>query len=429
MAQRGAPSLGILGIPGTSGESGISGGEVTDRVDSLRGWVVVAATVIATTAMFGVVYSFGSFFGAMADTFEASRSATAFVFSLTIFFLFVLGALTGSLADRFGPRPLVLASAMFMGGGLWATSWVGRMEVGYLTYGVSIGVGVACAYVPLVTLVSGWFERQRAAALGVASAGIGLGTVIGAPLARRLIDAYGWRDTYRILAVIVAGALVLAAALAKRAPLARGQQAAITLRELVGRRTFRLMYASGTLMGLSLFVPFVFLIRYAEERGIARTTAATLVSVLGVGSMAGRLVLGAFGARLGILRLYQLCFLTMCASFGIWLVAGSSFVVLVVFALVLGVSYGGYVALSPAVAAHLFGVAGLGATVGLLYTGSGFGALVGPPAAGWLIDRTGNYWLTEALAMLVALGSFLLLALALRSPGSDESTSNRPEGS
>ncbi len=77
MAQRGAPSLGTPGIPGTSVESGISGGGATDRVDSLRGWVVVAATVIATTAMFGVVYSFGSFFGAMADTFGASRSATA----------------------------------------------------------------------------------------------------------------------------------------------------------------------------------------------------------------------------------------------------------------------------------------------------------------------------------------------------------------
>ena len=50
------------------------------------------------------------------------------------------------------------------------------------------------------------------------------------------------------------------------------------------------MYASGALMGLSLFVPFVFLIRYAEEQGIAPGTAATLVSVLGVGSMGGRLV-------------------------------------------------------------------------------------------------------------------------------------------
>lgn len=375
---------------------------------------MVVATVIATTCMFGVVYSFGSFFGAMADDFGAGKGAIAFIFSLTIFFLFVLGAVSGRIADRVGPRPLALAAAAFMGGGLWATSHVNRMETGYLTYGVSVGVGVACAYVPLVTVVSGWFDRQRATALGIASAGIGLGTVLGAPIARRLIDAVGWRDTYRIMAVIVTTGLVISALLVKRAPLAVGAPTAVTVRELFAKRNFRLMYLSGALMGLSLFVPFVFLIRYAEEQGVAKTTAATLVSVLGIGSMSGRLVLGAIGGKLGILRLYQLCFLTMCASFGIWLMAGSSFAVMVVFALVLGVSYGGYVALSPAVAAHLFGVAGLGGTVGMLYTGSGFGALAGPPAAGWLIDATDTYWVAEVIAMIIALGSYGLLVAALR---------------
>ncbi len=378
--------------------------------------MVVGGTVVALMTMFAIVYSFGSFFGAMADDFGAGKGSTAFIFSLTIFFLFVLGAVTGRLADRFGPRPLVAAAGVLLAGGLWTTSLVDRMEVGYVTYGAGVGVGVACAYVPLVTLVSGWFDRRRPAALGIASAGIGLGTVLGAPVARRLIDAYGWRDTYRILAVVAAAGMALACLLARRAPLASGQGTATTLRSLAAQRTFRLMYGSGTLMGLSLFVPFVFLIRYAEEHDIAKSTAATLVSVLGLGSMSGRLVLGSIGGRLGILRLYQLCFLTMCASFAIWLAAGSSFAVLVVFALVLGVSYGGYVALSPAVAAHLFGVAGLGGTVGLLYTGSGFGALAGPPAAGWLIDATGSYWPAELVAMVIAFGSFLLLAAALRPP-------------
>ncbi len=392
----------------------MAGPDPRAQVDSLRGWLVVAGVAVATSTMFGIVYSFGSFFGAMAEEFDASKGATAFVFSLTIFFLFVLGAVSGRLADRFGPRPLVVAAGVFISGGLWATSYVQHMEVGYATYGVSVGIGVACGYVPLVTLVSGWFERQRATALGVASAGIGLGTVVGAPLARWLIDTHGWRDTYRILAVVAAVGLALAAVLAARAPLVAGSAVAITVRELFARRTFRLMYISGTLMGLSLFVPFVFLIRYAEERGIAKGTASTLVSVLGIGSMSGRLVLGAIGGRLGLLRLYQVCIFTMCASFLIWLVAGSSFALLVVFALVLGVSYGGYVALSPAVAAHLFGVAGLGATVGMLYTGSGVGALVGPPIAGWLIDTTDTYWITLVVALLIALVSFVLLVQAMR---------------
>lgn len=386
-----------------------------DGVDSRRAWLVVVGVVVATTTMFAIVYSFGSFFGAMAEEFDAGKGSTALVFSITIFFLFVLGAMTGRLADRFGPRPLTIAAAIFIGGGLWATSTVDRMAAGYVTYGAGVGIGVACAYVPLVTLVSGWFEQRRALALGIASAGIGLGTVLGAPVARRLIDAYGWRDTYRILAVVAVLGLGFAAVLAKRAPLLSGGDAALTMRELFVKRSFVLMYGSGALMGLSLFVPFVFLIRYAEEHNIDKGTAATLVSFLGAGSMSGRLVLGAVAGRLGILRLYQLCFLTMCISFGIWLAAGDSFAMLVLFAVVLGVSYGGYVALSPAVAAHLFGLAGLGGTLGLLYTGSGFGALVGAPAAGWLIDRSGSYWPAELVAMGIAFGSWILLVAALRS--------------
>ncbi len=67
-------------------------------------------------------------------------------------------------------------------------------------------------------------------------------------------------------------------------------------------------------------------------------------------------------------------------------------------------------------AAQLFGVRGLGGTVGMLYTGSGFGALAGPPAAGWLIDRTGSYRVAELTALVIAGGSFALLLAALRTP-------------
>ena len=63
---------------------------------------------------------------------------------------------------------------------------------------------------------------------------------------------------------------------------------------------------------------------------------------------------------------------------------------------------------------QLFGVAGLGGTVGLLYTGSGFGALIGPPVAGRIIDATGTYWVAEVIAGVLAFGAYLLLVASLR---------------
>lgn len=377
-------------------------------VDGRTGWFVVVTAMVALFVVFGVTYSFGTFFSAMSDEFGAGKGATALMFGLTIFFLFGLSVVTGRLSDRFGPRPMVLAGAASMGIGLLTTSMVQHLWLGYLTYGVGIGVAVACCYVPLVSEVSGWFQRRRAAALGVAVSGIGLGTLIVPPLAARLIDDQGWRTTYRLFALVAVVVLCLVALVVRRAP-AVASTAGRSLRSLFGISSFRRLYLSGLMMSLSLFVPFVFLVDYAEDRGIGADTAAFLVSLLGVGSVGGRLVLGGLGARLGVLRLYQVSFAAMAASYALWLVAGASYAMLVAFALVLGISYGGYVALAPAVCAQLFGVVGLGAILGALYTASGIGGLAGPYVAGRLIDATDSYPVAIGAALAMAGASSLIL--------------------
>ena len=70
-------------------------------------------------------------------------------------------------------------------------------------------------------------------------------------------------------------------------------------------------------------------------------------------------------------------------------------------ATVVGVGYGGYVALAPAVVAERFGVERLGALLGILYTSAGVGTAVGAPAAGAVIDAWGY---TPAIAALLVIG-------------------------
>ena len=147
-------------------------------VDSAAGWVVVAATAISTFAVFGVVYSFGAVFTAIRDEFGVGKGQAALFFSITTFIYFILGVFTGRLADRYGPRPVLLVGAVAMGAGLFLTSLVNNIVVGYLTYGIGAGIGVGCAYVPMVAAVGGWFERDRTKAMGVAVAGIGVGTLV-----------------------------------------------------------------------------------------------------------------------------------------------------------------------------------------------------------------------------------------------------------
>jgi MFS family permease len=95
-----------------------------------------------------------------------------------------------------------------------------------------------------------------------------------------------------------------------------------------------------------------------------------------------------------------------------WLAAGGRYPLLVAFALVLGVAYGGFVALGPEVVARLFGVSGLGAMLGLVYFGSGVGGLIGPVTAGALADATGTHAVPMLLAVALATGA-TIITLAL----------------
>jgi MFS family permease len=408
----------------------IGGSPPTRRAptDSPTGWLVVAATFISTATVFGITYSFTAFLAAMADDLDTGNGSTALLFGLTIFFLFVLGLPAGRASDLWGPRPVVAVGCVAMVAGLVLTSLVEEIWLGYLTYGGGIGIGAACCYVPMVSQVSGWFERQRALAVGVAVSGIGIGTLIGPPLTTALIEAHGWRTTYRLCAVAALVGLTVAATLVRPAPAAAGA-APLDLRATFASPVFRSLYVSGLMMTLALFVPFVFLKPYAEEHGISPAAAATLISFLGIGSLGGRLVLGAFVNRVGLLRLYQACFAVLGASFLIWLGGGSSYVALAVFAFVLGTSYGGYVALSPAAAAELFGLSGLGAVLGALYTAGGIGGLIGPPAAGWLIDTTDDYTASIVLALVLGLISVVVLRTAINAVDAEQdSARTSPSG-
>ncbi len=374
-------------------------------VESARSWVVVAAAFAAMFASFGIAYSFGAFLEPMAEEFGTGRGATSTFFALTSLTYFGLGALSGVAVDRYGPRRVLLAGGIALGAGLAATSQAGELWIGLVTYGLGVGIGVACAYVPMVAVVSGWFERRRTLAIGVAVTGIGLGTLTVAPLAAALIDEVGWRNTHLLLGVAGAAVLVICALVVTRPPVQPGP-AALTLGEAVRNRDYRRLYVASGLLCVPLFVPFVHLPGYAEQAGADRVAAAALVGVIGAASTAGRLVLGVVAARTGALRAFRWCFLTMGASFALWGLDGG-YGVLVVFAVVLGIGYGGFVAIGPAVVAERFGTTRLGGLLGVLYTSAGIGSAVGAPLAGAAVDATGSYVPVVAGCLALGLAAYL----------------------
>jgi len=375
--------------------------------DSPRAWRITAAAFVAMFVSYGVAYSFGAFFKPMALEFGAARGETAVVFSLTVFVWSMSGSLAGHLADRFGPRIVVSVGALVMASGLILTAFIHRLWIGYLTYSIGVGTGIATAYVPMVAVVGGWFLKRRNTAMGIAVAGIGCGTVAVAPLAAALISRFGWRTTDVVFGIVAGGVLIGCAAAAERPPI-HVVPSQINVREAIRTPTFGLLYLNSFLSSLALFVPFVYLPAFAHDRGTSEVAAAALVGAIGGASVVGRLGLGALADRFSVMFLLKTCYFVLAVSFAIWLV-GSSYLVLVAFALVLGAGYGGFVALAPAVIAELFGVSKLGTMMGLLYTSGGVGALLGPPLAGMIVDRTGSYRWAIVYSLIAAFASYAAL--------------------
>lgn len=382
---------------------------------------MVLGAFFASFVTLGIAYSFGAFFAEMAAEFESNSAATSVIFGITTFAFFWLSLITGRLADQWGPKRVLFVGAISLFVGLLATSHVQSLAVGYLTYGLGVGIAAATGYIPMVAVVGGWFRHHRATAVGLAVAGIGAGTLVMSPLSAALVDTYGWRQTYRILAVVGASVLVLCTFLVERPPGTVSTPQPARFAEAWASPVFRRLHLSALCSGLALFVPFVFVGQYANERGVGSVASAVLVGVLGGASVLARIGFGSAVRRFGSIRLYRSSFALIAASFGIWFVAGASYPILIVFVLVLGVGYGGFVALSTIVLTERFGVVGLGSIMGLFYTSQGLGGLIGPPTAGWLIDTTNSYRpVLLVCGALVGVALLLLRSLPVGADGSLE---------
>jgi MFS family permease len=381
--------------------------------------VAVALAFVVLAAAFGVVYNYGSLVDPMSDSLHVSAAGAGSIFSVSAFMFLVLGAATGRLADRFGPRPLLAAGGLLIAAGLALTSTASSITVAIAGY-VGVGAGVGCAYVPVVANVGAWFVRHRALAIGITVSGIGVGTVVGPIGTAALVADVGWR---RANVYIGVSALLVLLACALVTPVAvRRRRTGSTWpwRRLAADRVFRVLYLSNFATGLALFVPFVFLVPMAERAGVAPLPATALVSVVGLASTVSRLGFGLLASRSGVALAYKLAAVTTWLSFLIWVWPVRSYSVLLAFALIFGAGYGGGIALSPALLGRYYGVENLGTASGALYTSASVGSLFGAPLAGLIIGAGGRYLLMSVAVLAVtSLGTLWQLRLPEAHPLED----------
>jgi MFS family permease len=385
------------------------------------GWFVVAAAFAVTFVGFGSAYTFSAFVGSLQSNFAASRGSVSVVFSLAGFLYFGMGIVSGPLADRWGSRRLAVAGMILTGMGLAIASTARSLAEVYAAYGLGVGLGVGCSYVPVLGAVQRWFVKQRGFASGLAVSGIGVGTLVMPPLASVLIEAVGWRNAYLILGCLAA---VLGAGLALMIendprdrglgpdgePAQSGAQANLSrgasVSEAVGSRQFVGLYAACLICSFGLFVPFVHLVPYALDHGVPRSSAVLLLAMIGVGSTAGRFFLGGLADRMGRRLALLAMFAGMALALAVWALSTVLWA-LAAFAFAYGVFYGGFVAILPALVMDNFGGRNVGGIIGVLYTSVAFGTLIGPSAAGFAFDLSHSYSLpifASVCANIIAAG-------------------------
>jgi MFS family permease len=253
--------------------------------------------------------------------------------------------------------------------------------------------------------------------------GIGVGTLVMPPLASHLVLVLGWRHAYLSLGILAAVVGVGMALLIENDPSERGlapdgaplQARTISetphgfsVRDAVKSRRFIGLYAACVMCSFGIFVPFVHLIPFALDHGVPQSLAVLLLGAVGVGSTAGRFVLGGLADRLGRERALLLMFVGMAMTLLIWAVS-TLFWEMALFALAYGVFYGGFVAILPALVMDYFGGRNVSGIIGVLYTSIALGTLIGPSAAGFAFDISHSY----TLPILGSVGANLLAALIM----------------
>ncbi len=396
------------------------------------GWLVVAAAFAVTCVGFGCVYSFSAFIEPLQRDFGAARGSVSLVFSLAGFLYFGLGSISGPLADRWGSRRLAVIGMILIGAGLALASVAQTLTTVYVAYGLGVGLGVGCSYVPAMGAVQRWFVRRRGFASGLASSGIGVGTLVVPPFASYLVTMWGWRTAYLILGGIAAVAGSGMALLMESDPRNRGlgpdgeilpathqatQAPGASIKDAIKSRRFIGLYLACLACGFGVFVPFVHLAPYAMDHGIAQSSAVLLVSAIGVGSTVGRFCLGGLADRIGRQLSLVAMFAIMALALIIWL-SSTNLWPLAVFALLFGTAYGGWVALLPAVVMDYFGGRNVSGLIGILYTSAGIGTLIGPAAAGFAFDINRSYTLPIVASICGNLTAAAVMAMTARPPRS-----------
>jgi MFS family permease len=382
----------------------------------------------------GINDSFSVFVPSVQQAFATDRAAVTSIYGMTMLWGGLAGPITGLALDRFGPRALALGGLVCASSSVLLASQAS--ELWHLHVSLGIGMGTASAALGGVfhaAVLGRWFTSRLGTALAIAWSSMGIGVMLIAPLAERLIAGDGWRFAWLVLGVVIAAMLPVALLLPWRR-IAAGSEAFVRLRQHHADQQTRFGPSVGDALrgwpfwGLTLsfaatsvaiYCLMPQLVAYLLFRGFAPDEAAGVLAATGLLMPVGMIGFNWLADRGG--RTFSAIAAYLCTGFGVgalWLVdSPQALLPLVAFAILFGSTMGSRGPMISTLATLRYRGAHVGRIYGLISTGSGFGGALGAWLGGAVHDSTGGYGAVMVLSLAALACGAAPLVLEARTHG------------
>lgn len=393
-------------------------------------WVILGICFINLFVNYSVRLGYGVVLPEMIRTLDLSRAAAGTIYNSYLFTYIAITPLTGYLTDRLGARRVISVCLLVLGIAVVMMGTVKTLWSASFFFGLA-GLGATGLWAPVITLVQRWFAFQRRGlALGVLSAGYGLGFATMGILFPLIVESSSWQYAWFILGgmalfMVMINAIFLRsdpqnvglepwgqkADLAGKIKSLAAAENKISLRQLLRNRRFWLIGFSYFAVAYSLYGITTFMVDYAKyQLGLPLEKASLLATIHGIGQICGVLTVLPLSDYLGRKKTIIISNTFITAALVGIIIVGNSWIMLCVCVGVLAIFYGVTFPIYGACAGDYFPKESMGTVIGAWTPFYGVGAILTHWVTGTLRDSTGIYNHTFIISVLMALAGIFLMS-------------------
>ena len=394
--------------------------------------LLVMSSIIISICM-GLRQSLGLFMRPM--TLELGISAATFAFAIALQNIVwgLAQPFVGALADHYGPRPVLIGTALVYAAGLLLMVFAKAMPGGIDIAGFLAGVGTAgTGFGVLIGTVSrATPPEKRSKTVGIVAAAGSLGTMVIAPIGQGLIDGLGWKTAMLAFAAI-AGSIALLSLAIREQPPAKGNSPSLNqnlgeaVREAIAHRGYIFMTLAFFACGFQLVFITTHLPAYLQLCGVAPGVAASALALIGLFNAIGTYIFGLLGARYSQKHLLALIYLLRTFSIVVFLWVPIAPATTLVFAAAMGFLWLGVVPLVTGIIGRIFGVTHFNTLYGIVFLSHQIGSFFGAWMGGVLFDRMGNYNFAWGALIIIGVTAFMLQWLMDERPPRQRHSAGQP---